>query len=133
MQKTENLGMNLFESGDPVKAEFFNQNTEILENLVSRKVGFATGSFNGFNKSERLTLSFDSKPLLLLCASSNGVTICIPGSRGITVDCCNNVNVSNTIQCEWGNTSVTLFVGPYESGSNVVNTTGTVNYFAIVA
>lgn len=65
MQKTEKLGMNLFESGDPVLAESFNENTNILEAALSKQVRMVTGSYVGDSTADRV-LTFESKPLFLV-------------------------------------------------------------------
>lgn len=79
MQKTPNLGMNLFESGDPVLAENFNQNTTILETELSRKCGISHGSWDG-DDTDNKALTFDRKPVLVIVSSSDGLFFCFQGS-----------------------------------------------------
>ena len=79
MQKTEKLGMNLFESGDPVLAENFNQNTTILETELDRKCGISHGSWDG-DGSDNKALTFDRKPVLVIISSSEGLFYCYQGS-----------------------------------------------------
>ena len=127
MQKTENLGMNLFESGDPVKAEFFNQNTQILEEQVCQKVSCATGSFPYFATEDSVTLTFDRKPLMIFFVSSFGLGLCMRGADGVTVS--SHDPTGPKIRCEWGNVSVTVSV--YTSTA-VLNGGSAVSYFAIL-
>ena len=130
MQKTTNLGMNLFESGDPVKAEFFNHNTEVLENHVSKKVSYASGSFAPFSRDSRFTLTFDSKPLFLMLTSLSGFVICIPGCRGISYSQSNYLNT--VVNCEWGSSSVTFYINQNETNNTVINGSYPVYYFAVL-
>lgn len=127
MQKTEKLNMNLFESGDPVKAEFFNHNTQVLEEAVTNKVGCAAGSFDWFELDESVTLTFDRKPLLLIFLSSYGLGICARDSYGVSVS--SHDSTGNKIHCQWGDTDVVVSMS---SPTAVLGGGSKVSYFAIL-
>ena len=127
MQTTEKLKMNLFEAGDPVKAEYFNHNTQVLEQAVSGKVGYAAGSFPYFAKDEHVTLTFDRKPVMIFFLSAYGLGMCMRGSKGVSVS--SHDSTGSKILCDWGEVSVTVSVS---DPTAVLCGGSTVHYFAVL-
>lgn len=78
MQKTEKLGLNLFERTDPVLAENFNENTNLLEAAIRKKGTMCYGTWAGDGTGNK-TLTFDRKPVLVIVCSKDGVFFCFQG------------------------------------------------------
>ncbi|MBQ7254698.1 MAG: hypothetical protein IJS31_00395 [Oscillospiraceae bacterium] len=65
MQHTENYNLNLFEPGDPVLAENFNENTRKIENELVKRLHSISFEYVGTGERPKV-LSFPSKPLFVL-------------------------------------------------------------------
>ena len=87
MQHTENYNLNLFESGDPVLAENFNANAQILDSELAKRLYSKTIVYTG-NGATRREFTFESQPLVLFFSEQftdmyNRVGIAIRGSSCI--------------------------------------------------
>lgn len=110
MQKSEIFNMNLFESGDPVKAEFFNENTQILESALKYLPNVVTGIFESPESADGTftkKLTFEAAPLLVLVCNPNGVIIAIRNAEKAATAYV-STGSSFSVSCTWSGNSVTL-------------------------
>lgn len=122
MQKTEKLGLNLFEGTDPVLAESFNENTKKLAEEVSRRAIVVTGTYTG-DDSVTKTFTFDKKPALVLLSSGGTTLLCFHGCEtGIgLVDGYAN-NVTDNVTLTWDDENNTLTCSNSKNYYNHKNT-----------
>lgn len=137
MQKTKTLGMNLFENEDPVKAEYFNANTEITDAAVAamqaqmaKHVTVVTGSYTGTGGNTGMTLHFDRKPCFVVIFRGNSFLLCFRElGYGIQITTSATSCVNFDTHISWEGSDLVLPA----SGSGFNTSNGTYPYFAFLA
>lgn len=79
MQTTEKFDLKLFETTDPVLAEHFNHNTQAIHDVLAQSPKVVYGTYNGDDSGPK-TLTFDTKPLVILLRGGPDTYLCFSGS-----------------------------------------------------
>jgi len=84
MQKSEKMNLNLFEDSDFVKPEFFNENTQIIDNALFQSASVVMGTYNRYHPTDEadigLILEFEKTPVFIFLMSQYGLVMSFRGT-----------------------------------------------------
>ena len=129
MQATENYALHLFEGSDPVLAESFNANTEIIDEELGKRLHSVSYTYTG-NGEKLKVFSFPSQPLFaVLSATGDGDPVPmgfgVYGNNGVLV----HNGTSNLVtrqRCVWSGNTLTFDIrGSGVDAGNIFNAGGT--------
>lgn len=94
MQKTEKFDLKLFEGSDPVLAEHFNHNTQVIHDLLAGSPKVVYGTYDGDDNGPK-TLTFPTKPLVVIIRGGPETYLCFGGSTSA-----NHLGTTGTLSIE---------------------------------